>query len=155
MEGQEPNSHRRAHVLRRLLTDLKEVQENPLPNVCAFPLNDNLLEWHGNLRGTRDCPYEDAVFHIILRFRDDYPIIPPKVILCSPLQHPNVFGHGEDGFICLDMLQEGHWAEEEEVNRVSTNVFCYLITKFFVAIHGLVICLFCAIYLASVGGVFP
>ena len=121
MEGQEPNnSHRRAHVLRRLLTDLKEVQENPLPNVCAFPLNDNLMEWHGNLRGTRDCPYEDAVFHIILRFRDDYPIIPPKVILCSPLQHPNVFGHGEDGFICLDMLQEGHWAEMEEVNRVST-----------------------------------
>jgi hypothetical protein len=32
----------------RLQSDLKEVLTNPIPNVAALPLEDDLYVWHGN-----------------------------------------------------------------------------------------------------------
>jgi hypothetical protein len=34
--------------VRRLLHDLREVLEHPLPNVSCLPLEDDLYTWHGN-----------------------------------------------------------------------------------------------------------
>ena len=41
-------------ALKRLLTDLKEIQENPLDSIIALPVNDNLFEWHANRKSTYD-----------------------------------------------------------------------------------------------------
>ena len=37
-----------AAAVKRLLHDLKEVRDNPLPNVSCMPLEDDLFTWHGN-----------------------------------------------------------------------------------------------------------
>jgi ubiquitin-protein ligase len=67
-------------------------------------------------------PYFGCIFHCILKFPENYPTSPPRVFLCTPVPHPNVFGYsrritmkhlyGKDindsrGYvsICLDMLQ--------------------------------------------------
>jgi len=38
---------------RRLLKDLKELEDDKIPNlhVNARPIDTNLFEWHGNIRG--------------------------------------------------------------------------------------------------------
>ena len=64
--------------------------------------DDTTLEWHANIRGPAKTVYAGAIFHMILTFTDQYPRIPPRVLLCTSITHPNVFG----GYICLDMLQE-------------------------------------------------
>jgi len=42
----------------------------------------------------------------------EYPVRPPRVeVLGSTVTHPNVFST----FICLDMLEGGEWASDEEL----------------------------------------
>jgi ubiquitin-protein ligase len=69
--------------------DLKEVLENPLPDVLALPLNDNLYLWHGNVRSAEGC-LDGVNVHFVLQFPSDYPAHAPEVRLFSPVPHPNV-----------------------------------------------------------------
>ncbi|ELR11964.1 Ubiquitinconjugating enzyme subfamily protein [Acanthamoeba castellanii str. Neff] len=82
------------------MRDLHELQSEPCRTVCAAPLENNMLCWHGNLRPLSG-PYAGAVLHIIMEFAEDYPASPPQVKLCQTIPHPNVFGD----YICLDMLK--------------------------------------------------
>lgn len=92
----------RAIATRRLKRDLIELrqQKDTLLCISAVPTDDNLFEWHANIK-PHDGVYSGVFFHLILTFPDDYPNKPPNVRICTPLVHPNVFG----GFICLSMLR--------------------------------------------------
>jgi len=92
------NEAHRVFAIKRLIADLKEVKEHPLANVCALPVHDNLFEWHGNLQGNR------SILHFILRFSADYPLHPPRIQICTQLDHPNVESVNEHSSICLDLL---------------------------------------------------
>jgi hypothetical protein len=46
-------------AIKRLLLDLKEVLHNPLPDVTALPLQDNLFLWHGS----GGCPGQSVPGH--------------------------------------------------------------------------------------------
>ena len=94
------------YCVRRLLRDLKEIEENDIPTVgvAARPLEKDILTWHANLRGPEGTPYRGGVFHLSLSFPDNYPHAPPTVTLLTPLpEHPNVFDGGSR--LCLDMLE--------------------------------------------------
>jgi len=55
-----------------------------------------------------------VILHIELTFTDEFPMRPPRVeVMGSTVHHPNVFST----FICLDMLEGGEWAAEEEKRR--------------------------------------
>lgn len=88
-------------VRRRLFRDWKELeaQKDELTTVTAMPTSD-MFVWHCNLRPD-DGPFSGTVFHLVLRFPWDYPTSPPRVKLCTFLEHPNVY----NDWICLDMLQ--------------------------------------------------
>ena len=91
---------------RRLLRDLKEIEDNDIPTVgvSARPLEKDIKTWHANLRGPEGTPYSGGVFHLSITFPDTYPHVPPRVELLTPLpEHPNVFDNGTN--LCLDMLQ--------------------------------------------------
>eukprot|EP01127_Copromyxa_protea_P009055 TRINITY_DN2105_c0_g1_i3.p1 TRINITY_DN2105_c0_g1~~TRINITY_DN2105_c0_g1_i3.p1 ORF type:complete len:1094 (+),score=237.25 TRINITY_DN2105_c0_g1_i3:915-4196(+) len=92
---------------RRLLRDLKELAANPLLTLTAAPLENNILEWHGNLTGST-APFDKVVFHFIMKFGKDYPSSPPSLILCTPVPHRNVFPSKKTAgefVLCLDMLE--------------------------------------------------
>lgn len=57
-----------------------------------------------------------GVFHLIIQFKDSYPVTPPSVDLCTTIPHPNVFPgkFGKSNHICLDMLEEGDFADEKD-----------------------------------------
>jgi len=87
------------HRLKRDLIELRQ-QNDDLPCIAAQPTDDNLFEWHANIR-PHDGVYSGVCFHLILNFPDNYPSHPPNVKICTPISHPNVF----DSFICLSMLR--------------------------------------------------
>ena len=92
--------------LQRLTHDYNEItkQKIPIPGVSALPLNDDLYEWHGNVKAIANNPYKGAVLHFKLVFPMDYPLSPPKVYLLNDgLLHPNVM---PDRRICLDMFEK-------------------------------------------------
>ena len=92
--------------LQRLMHDYKEIKDQkiPIPGVSAIPLDDNIYEWHGNVKAIADNPYKGAVLHFKLVFPYDYPLSPPTVYLLNHgLSHPNVM---PDKRICLDMFEK-------------------------------------------------
>eukprot|EP00897_Mesotaenium_endlicherianum_P003531 jgi/Mesen1/3205/ME000185S02345 len=102
-------------AVRRLQRDLKEVLAEPLPCVIAAPLENDLSQWHCDLKPD-DGPYKGITFHVVLQFPPAYPSEPPSVRLCSRLEHPNVFyswlGTEEHPYVCLDMLKDPrHYGE--------------------------------------------
>eukprot|EP01080_Neovahlkampfia_damariscottae_P011895 gene11895-5301_t len=116
------------HVLKysrkRILKDYLDIQKNPLETVRAEPLQDNhksfikflkkVYEWHGNFKGLEKSKYKGIIFHIIIRLASDYPVSPPKVELCTTLEHKHVHQNGK--WICLDMLE--NWSGFENSNNL-------------------------------------
>ena len=92
--------------LKRLLHDYEEIKNQivPIPGVSAFPLDDNMYEWHGNIKALADNIYKGAILHFSFSFPKDYPISPPDIyILNNNFTHPNIL---ENGRICLDMFEK-------------------------------------------------
>ncbi|RUS23391.1 TerD domain-containing protein [Endogone sp. FLAS-F59071] len=98
---------------RRLLHDLKELYDQPLRDAAATPLDNDLYEWHANI------VIEPNVFlHLILQFPiSSYPARPPVLTLCTPLPHANVFDLPLGYSLCLDMLEHGDFAAQEQRER--------------------------------------
>ncbi len=99
----------RLKAQQRLMKDLKEIQENPLPTVSALPLEKDFFEWHANLLGSSETIFGGLVFHLKIIFPHSYPNQPPKVQLMNFIDHPNVYGGWRtagEWNICLDMVYD-------------------------------------------------
>lgn len=81
------------------------MKKTPLYGVTAMPLETNMMEWHANITGPLGTPYENVVFHLVLKFPSSYPRKPPTVRICTRILHPNVYGN----WVCLDMLEIGNY----------------------------------------------
>lgn len=88
---------------RRLLRDLAEVHREPSELVSALPLDDNIFEWHANLR-PNSGPLAGVVFHVRIIFPQNYPDSPPNLLFpmkkIPSFVHPNLYSFG----LCLDIL---------------------------------------------------
>ena len=83
---------------RRLMKDYAEVMRNPLTNVVAEPLEDDLFRWHCNVRQPEgDGVFDGVTFHIELQFDQLYPTSMPRISLFTPVPHPNVRRTGGAG----------------------------------------------------------
>ncbi|KAI1765789.1 hypothetical protein GGR53DRAFT_489068 [Hypoxylon sp. FL1150] len=82
---------------RRVLQDIKELIEDPYPNITLH-LRDDKLE--------RACliltPGLYKPLHLTIFFYD-FPMVPPQISMDSDVKHPNVFGH----WICATILRNG------------------------------------------------
>ena len=99
----------KALSLKRLLHDYEEIKNQivPIPGVSAFPLDDDMYEWHGNIKALAVNIYKGAVLHFRLSFPKDYPISPPDIyILNKDFTHPNIL---ENGKICLNMFEKNKY----------------------------------------------
>ncbi|CAN0342702.1 unnamed protein product [Ectocarpus sp. 12 AP-2014] len=61
---------------RRLRKELMAIKRNPIDNIVAMPMDNNILEWHYVITGTKGSPYEGGHYHGKLKF-------PPEVTLDS------------------------------------------------------------------------
>jgi len=98
-----------AFARRRLLQDYAEIQREPSELISAAPLENNIFEWHVNLRPSSG-PLTGVILHLRVIFPNDYPNSPPDMLFpfdqVPSFTHPNLYGFG----LCLDILQSyvGH-----------------------------------------------
>ena len=86
---------------RRLVRDLKRLQQDAPHGVIATPKDNNIMLWNALIFGPDDTPFENGTFKLVMEFSVEYPNKPPKVKWLSKMYHPNVYA---DGSICLDIL---------------------------------------------------
>ena len=65
-------SSKQKGAMKRLANDLKELQEQPVENVSAAPLDENMFEWHCNFK------HDDIIYHLILYLPKQYPYESPS-----------------------------------------------------------------------------
>lgn len=78
----------------------------------------NLNIWTSYIKGPNDSPYEKGVYELEIRFSDDYPFTPPKIIFRTGIYHMNINSTGE---ICLDILKDG-WSPTLRISQVLQSI---------------------------------
>ena len=73
-----------AVATKRLRTEYRNLQLNPLENMKACPKESNILEWHYCIIGAKNSPYEGGFYHGIVKFPSDYPYKPPSIQMLTP-----------------------------------------------------------------------
>lgn len=91
-----PESLRRAQ--RRILYDLKEIENDNMLFFEVNPSSDSLFKWDV----TFAAPNGQAI-KAELHFDAQYPFTPPKMFIKQRLFHPNIYENGE---VCLQNLKE-------------------------------------------------
>ena len=101
-------------VSTRILRELEDNNSNPVDNVSAGPVGDDLYHWHGAIIGPNDTPYSGGVYFLDIHIPADYALMPPKVSFISEICHPNI---SSDGEICLDILKD-QWSPALTISKV-------------------------------------
>ncbi|KAH3675076.1 hypothetical protein WICMUC_002908 [Wickerhamomyces mucosus] len=102
---------------RRLIRDLKRIQQDPPDGVSATPQSDNVMLC-AIIIGPAETPFEDGTFRLSINFDEQYPNKPPSVKFISQMFHPNVYASGE---LCLDILQN-RWSPTFDVASILTSI---------------------------------
>jgi ubiquitin-conjugating enzyme E2 J1 len=63
-------------AVRRILTEVKELQKNPSSDYAAAPLENNIFEWHFTIRGPPDTDFHQGIYHGKIFLPADYPFKP-------------------------------------------------------------------------------
>ena len=100
------------------MKERKIFKEYQLPRMEAdFSDDSNIFQWHGTIIGPEDTPYEDGVFLLDIRFPEQYPFRPPKIVFTTRIYHPNIDLHGH---LNLDVLTD-HWSPALTIIKI---MFC-------------------------------
>eukprot|EP00043_Microstomoeca_roanoka_P027003 m.13282 g.13282 ORF g.13282 m.13282 type:complete len:327 (-) comp7208_c0_seq1:106-1086(-) len=73
----------RSTATKRILREAKELAQ-PTYDYHAYPLEDNLFEWHFTIRGPSATEFEGGVYHGIIRLPPEYPMKPPAILFLTP-----------------------------------------------------------------------
>lgn len=71
-------------AVKRILQEVKEMQNNPSDDYMSLPLEDNIFEWQFAIRGPRDTEFEGGIYHGRIQLPPDYPLKPPSFMLLTP-----------------------------------------------------------------------
>ncbi|CAJ0587075.1 unnamed protein product, partial [Mesorhabditis spiculigera] len=69
--------------VRRLMKEASELRD-PTEYFAAYPMEENLFEWHFTVRGPRDTDFDGGIYHGRIVFPDDYPMKPPNIMFFTP-----------------------------------------------------------------------
>jgi len=68
--------------VKRLMREAKELSE-PTDEYSAYPLEDNLFEWHFTMRGPQASEFDGGIYHGRILLPTEYPMKPPNIILLT------------------------------------------------------------------------
>jgi len=107
-------------ALKRIAQEIKDLNENPVTNCSAGPIDDkDLTKWRATIFGPEGTPYHGGVFYLDVQFPSDYPFKPPKMIFATPIYHCNI---NRSGGICLDILKDQQWSPALTISKVLLSI---------------------------------
>jgi len=111
---------------RRLRKDYLLIKRSPIQNILAEPDPANILNWHYILIGPKDTPYENGIYHGILKFPTDFPFKPPSIIMYTPNGR---FKPNER--ICLSMsdYHPESWNPSWNVSSILVALVSFMVTE--------------------------
>lgn len=113
------NGGRNSAAVQRLLSDLREMHDEPPEGCSAAPVSDsNLFVWNASIIGPNESPWEGGIFSLRLQFSEKYPSEPPRVRFTCEMFHPNVYA---DGALCLDIIQD-QWSPIYTTSTILTSI---------------------------------
>eukprot|EP00039_Didymoeca_costata_P029127 m.23396 g.23396 ORF g.23396 m.23396 type:complete len:617 (-) comp7494_c0_seq4:292-2142(-) len=68
---------------KRLFKEYHKILRDPIQNIEAHPMEENILEWHFLLTPAEE-PYAGGQYHGILEFPAEYPMRPPAIKMLTP-----------------------------------------------------------------------
>eukprot|EP00594_Rhizosolenia_setigera_P014715 CAMPEP_0178957260 /NCGR_PEP_ID=MMETSP0789-20121207/10791_1 /TAXON_ID=3005 /ORGANISM="Rhizosolenia setigera, Strain CCMP 1694" /LENGTH=150 /DNA_ID=CAMNT_0020639441 /DNA_START=55 /DNA_END=507 /DNA_ORIENTATION=- len=89
---------------RRLASELKRYQKDPLPGCTVECDDDDITTWIVSIKGPPDTPYANGTFQVSMDFPEQYPFKPPNVKFITKIHHPNV--KKDTGEICNAVFSE-------------------------------------------------
>lgn len=103
----------------RILSDLKDIEQNPPSHVSAGIINDNdIYKWKATIMGPSKSPYSGGMFKLFIVFPESYPFKPPKIKFETRIYHPNIDSYGN---ICLDILNV-QWSPAMTISNVLLSI---------------------------------
>ncbi|GAA93423.1 uncharacterized protein L969DRAFT_96053 [Mixia osmundae IAM 14324] len=69
---------------KRLLSELRQLQQDPPSNIVARPLEDDLFEWHFTITNVDGDDFNEGVYHGRILLPAEYPLKPPDFMLLTP-----------------------------------------------------------------------
>ncbi|KAF7684125.1 Ubiquitin-conjugating enzyme E2 2 [Astathelohania contejeani] len=103
---------------RRLMKDLKNLNEQSNRSIFAIPLEDDIMTWCAIICGPKNTIFEDGTFSLLMKFSEQYPQNPPEVKFLTKMYHPNIYPNGE---ICLDILKN-RWSPSYDVYAILLSI---------------------------------
>jgi ubiquitin-conjugating enzyme E2 J2 len=73
-----------AMYLTRLRKEYIEIQKKPVDNIRTAPKENDILEWHYVIEGSKGSAYEGGWYHGIVLFPKEYPYKPPSIQMLTP-----------------------------------------------------------------------
>jgi ubiquitin-conjugating enzyme E2 J1 len=70
-------------AIKRIMSEIQEMSQNPSSDYIAHPLDDNLFEWHFTVRGPQGTAFEGGVYHGRIILPAEYPYKPPDIMLLT------------------------------------------------------------------------
>lgn len=121
-------------AVRRLMSELKEINKDPNYFFSVLPNEDNFMEWSFIMIGPPDTFYEGGIFEGVLNFPKEYPNNPPKLKFITNIYHPNIY---QNGNVCISILHEGideyeyesvneRWNPSQSVNTILLSILSIL-----------------------------
>lgn len=105
-------------ALKRIKRELEIITTEPIDNVSAGPIKDNLFKWEATLLGPDESPYENGVYFLDISFPPEYPFKPPRIRFSTKIYHCNI---NENGGICLDILKD-KWSPALSISKVLLSI---------------------------------
>lgn len=103
---------------KRLLLELKSLQQDPPDGINAKPLDSSCYYWQASITGPIGSPYEGGIFYLYLKIPQSYPLNPPLVRFVTKIYHPNISRHGDIG---LDSIHE-NWSLALTISKVLISI---------------------------------
>lgn len=75
--------NKKSSAVKRILSEARELKE-PTSEYTAYPLDDNIFEWHFTLRGPSQSEFEQGFYHGRILLPVEYPFRPPDVMILTP-----------------------------------------------------------------------
>ncbi len=108
---------------RRILKDIKIIEEEKSDLFSIKPDENNIYKWKGYILPPDDSLYFGLILPFEIEFTKNYPNQAPKFKFKNNcLYHPNIF---LDGNICLDILQD-KWTKLHNIKSIILTIILLL-----------------------------